>query len=805
MDSQYDVSIYNPGAWVTSTLGATQDWVSSNFAALRANNIFASNNLFTGSVLWMGGALSSEGITLVDTDDDTDAQITANKVDAWDQSLVDTTGLTYDAVHDESAFAHNLSVQGRVRVTDASGNAVDVDPSLFTAIAAQRDAALNALKAQLLGGEVNAQFDTLKEIADELLTNETQYAAIVNTIAAKAPLVNPHFSGAPDFTDCTTVVGLNKTHVGLGAVQNLSPLDMPVSSAQQTAINSAVANKSNRTGDTYTGTHNFAGASVTGLPVQTVTKASIGLGNVENLAPADMPVSTAQQTAINNAVANKSNRAGDTYTGTHAFGAATVTGLTKATVGLGNVENLQPADLPVSTATQQALNAKANLSGSTLTNTTMISPTIQGNVAGPGSVYFQQSGWSAFGVGTDAAPSSNAAVYTGIQAGTANGTSYTGSNLHINSWGGIGVWCTSTSPNVCRLTIDATNGNLSSLGRGSFATATVAGLLTAASASVAGALSAASATVSGAVNAGSVTVTNAISASNAIFTSLSAQTLAATSATITTATVDVLQPKNTSVVCSSDLVFNRDTAITGIRGIGAVSFFLTCANGQDIYVGNDRASSGDVLVNTYSPNSRLVCEGNGVVVGSQLRVNDTEGVRVLGPMVCSDTVTIGGGLAIGGNILRLPTNNVITARWTVGCQIFNTTGGYVDVRCSYYKLPSPCLNNNRDQGVVLFPGYRVVVYDENYNSSPSSEYVDFQTSAYGYPRGTFPTMVNGTIPPGPYSGMLNTEGVNISNAPVLLTLSDWGKTWKIYSVRLFYYGDGTTTECFVSGLSDYVY
>ena len=35
-------------------------------------------------------------------------------------------------------------------------------------------------------------------------------------------------------------------------------------------------------------------------------------------------------------------------------------GVTKAQVGLGNVENLAPADMPISSATQAALNAKAN-------------------------------------------------------------------------------------------------------------------------------------------------------------------------------------------------------------------------------------------------------------------------------------------------------------------------------------------------------------------------------------------------------------------------------------------------------------
>lgn len=87
-----------------------------------------------------------------------------------------------------------------------------------------------------------------------------------------------------------------------------------------------------------------------------VTKASIGLGSVDNTSDAGKPVSTAQQTALN----LKANLASPTFTGT-------VGGVTKAMVGLGSADDTSDVGKPVSTAQQTALNLKANLADPALT------------------------------------------------------------------------------------------------------------------------------------------------------------------------------------------------------------------------------------------------------------------------------------------------------------------------------------------------------------------------------------------------------------------------------------------------------
>jgi hypothetical protein len=93
--------------------------------------------------------------------------------------------------------------------------------------------------------------------------------------------------------------------------------------------------------------------SVTGL-----TKTTVGLANVDNTSDANKPVSTAQQTALN----LKANLASPTFTGT-------VSGITKSMVSLGNCDNTSDANKPVSTAQQTALDLKANLAGPTFTGT----------------------------------------------------------------------------------------------------------------------------------------------------------------------------------------------------------------------------------------------------------------------------------------------------------------------------------------------------------------------------------------------------------------------------------------------------
>ena len=202
---------------------------------------------------------------------------------------------------------------------------------------------------------------------------------------------------------------LTKEDIGLGNVANLAPEDYPVTDAVYGLIDGKV--DKTRTINGYT-----LGADVV------ITKSDIGLGNVENVAPADMPISTATATALSgkadttrNIVAGSGLIGGGSLAADRTFNVASANDgiivnadniqlntvdtlvsisttqplsanqgkilndskvpntrtinsyplsgnitLTKADVGLSNVSNLAPSDLPISTTTQTALNGKVN-------------------------------------------------------------------------------------------------------------------------------------------------------------------------------------------------------------------------------------------------------------------------------------------------------------------------------------------------------------------------------------------------------------------------------------------------------------
>ena len=92
--------------------------------------------------------------------------------------------------------------------------------------------------------------------------------------------------------------------------------------------------------------------------VSGITPAMVGLGNVTNTSDSSKPISTAQQAALD----LKAPLASPTFTGT-------VNGITAGMVGLGNVTNTSDASKPVSTVQQAALDLKAPLESPTFTGT----------------------------------------------------------------------------------------------------------------------------------------------------------------------------------------------------------------------------------------------------------------------------------------------------------------------------------------------------------------------------------------------------------------------------------------------------
>jgi hypothetical protein len=145
----------------------------------------------------------------------------------------------------------------------------------------------------------------------------------------------------------TGIVTLVKADVGLGNVDNTSDANKPVSTATQTALNAKENTVASGTvAQYYRGDKSW----------QTLDKAAVGLGNVDNTSDANKPVSTATQTALN----AKENTVASGTTSQYYRGDKTWNTLDKTAVGLANVDNTSDANKPVSTATQTALNAKEN-------------------------------------------------------------------------------------------------------------------------------------------------------------------------------------------------------------------------------------------------------------------------------------------------------------------------------------------------------------------------------------------------------------------------------------------------------------
>lgn len=320
-----------------------------------------------------------------------------------------------------------LKWNGSAWVNDAIDLGTDTTGSYVTSLVAGTGVTLTNNSGEGATPTVTVDTSTIQARVANVTDTEIGYldgvtSAIQTQIDTKAPIASPTFTG--------TVSGITKTMVGLGSVDNTADTAKPVSTAQQTALDlkanlaspaltgtptaptaaastnttqvattafvrtevanlvgtagstldtlgeiatalgndanlsttltSSIGLKAPLASPTFTGTVTIpSGASIT-APTGLV-KGDVGLGNVDNTSDANKPVSTASQTALD----LKANLASPTFTGT-------VSGVTSTMVGLGNVNNTSDANKPVSTAQQTALDLKANLASPTFTGTVTI-------------------------------------------------------------------------------------------------------------------------------------------------------------------------------------------------------------------------------------------------------------------------------------------------------------------------------------------------------------------------------------------------------------------------------------------------
>ena len=160
--------------------------------------------------------------------------------------------------------------------------------------------------------------------------------------------------------DYTNPHRVTAEQVGLGNVNNTSDLDKPISNATQKELDKldAKIDKINTDQGTDLSAHlrDFSNP-------HKVTKEQIGLGNVDNIADLDKPISTATQKAIDDAKA-----ANNTALDNHANRTDNPHKVTKDQVGLGNVDNTADINKPVSVAQQNALDTLSNSLNTAINN-----------------------------------------------------------------------------------------------------------------------------------------------------------------------------------------------------------------------------------------------------------------------------------------------------------------------------------------------------------------------------------------------------------------------------------------------------
>jgi hypothetical protein len=264
-----------------------------------------------------------------------------------DTVSLNATGLTLT----NTTLSGTLDVpNGSILNADLAADAVTEDKIANGAVTLNKIADVAITAAKIADGTITTAKLVDNVITESKITNLTITGAklaegtIENSKIANGTILNAKIASdaAIDWTKIAPSSTVSATELGY--------LD-GVTSAIQAQIDAKAASAN----PTFTGT------------VSGVTKSMVGLGDVDNTADSAKPVSTATQTALD----AKAALAGPTFTGTVTIPTlavtTTATGITKTMVGLENVDNTTDAGKPVSTATQTALDLKANLSGATFT------------------------------------------------------------------------------------------------------------------------------------------------------------------------------------------------------------------------------------------------------------------------------------------------------------------------------------------------------------------------------------------------------------------------------------------------------
>lgn len=276
----------------------------------------------------------------------------ANGLASLDANAKIPDSLIPDGIARDSEFSPHVSSTTNVHgIADTSALATKT----------YADTAASTAVTNLINSSPGA-LDTLNELAAALANDPNFATTVTNSLASKAPINSPTFTGTVTLPNGTVTGAMiaNNTITG-GKIESLTITNTQISASaaiDQSKISSLVSDlaaKAPINNPTFTGT------------VSGITSSMVGLSNVDNTSDLNKPISTATQTALD----LKSPINNPTFTGT-------VGGITKGMVGLGNVDNTSDANKPISSSTQTALDTKAPINNPTFTGTvTLPNGTVQ--------------------------------------------------------------------------------------------------------------------------------------------------------------------------------------------------------------------------------------------------------------------------------------------------------------------------------------------------------------------------------------------------------------------------------------------
>ncbi|MCL9967797.1 MAG: hypothetical protein NBV56_00590 [Aquirufa antheringensis] len=317
-------------------------------------------------------------------------------------SLTDLPTISTDAANKEYVDASKTLdatslLNGKIRLAgDLSGTAASPEIAVGVITNAKIASGISATKVGL--GNVDNTADLAKPISTatqtaldlkasitsvNLKANTTDLAlkADLSDLNLKAPIASPTFTGS--------VSGITSAMVGLSNVNNTSDLDKAISTATQSALdlkatNTDLALKANATDLALKADiinlnlkAPIASPTFTGN-VSGISSSMVGLGNVNNTTDLAKPISSATQTALDlkaNTTDLEAGLATKAGTASPTF-TGIVSGITASMVGLGNVNNTSDANKPISSATQAALDLKG-----TVKKVNGVSPNAAGEIA----------------------------------------------------------------------------------------------------------------------------------------------------------------------------------------------------------------------------------------------------------------------------------------------------------------------------------------------------------------------------------------------------------------------------------------